>query len=188
MLRRFRGLIKPFYSSKRTLNSPPEALAGVRPQSKNLSSLVLRILWGCNNHVDWHAVIMEWWTDKLVEISSWQQRCLQCFEASHQPRMLLSMVIRTPASPLHLIKHGHAFHQNCQHDQSEAQQTLHTYNPKQTFTHLEPETSTVERIKHGDLPGNFGWAYTSMESAAKCAADSSTSSNSTRKAAGNASV
>ena len=49
----------------------------------------IKSVWGGDNHMDGHAVIVEWWINKLVEPAAWQLGRLQCYKASHKLRMLL---------------------------------------------------------------------------------------------------
>ena len=49
----------------------------------------IKSVWGCNNHVNWLAVILEPWMNKLIKIACWQRSCLECLKASHELEMLL---------------------------------------------------------------------------------------------------
>ena len=49
----------------------------------------IKSVWGCNNHVNWLAIVLEPWMNKLIKIACWQHSCLECLEASHELGMLL---------------------------------------------------------------------------------------------------
>ena len=49
----------------------------------------IKSVWGCDDHVNWLAVVVECWMNKLVQIACWQHSCLQRLQASHELGVLL---------------------------------------------------------------------------------------------------